>query len=202
MKKISSLSFCILLISFFFSGKLFAQAWSAEQLEKANTAKNTPYLNQDEKEVVKYLNLARLYPQQFLETELRDYNGPEKYGGYLKDSPYKASLIAEMTTMSPLGIINPDSDLYNFAKCFAKESGDAGSTGHNRVACAQMQGAWGECCSYGMETGKDIVLQLLIDHDVSSLGHRHICLSKDFSTVGVGIWPHKVYQVCSVLDFK
>jgi hypothetical protein len=46
----------------------------------------------------------------------------------------------------------------------------------------------------------EIVLQLLIDEDVPSLGHRRILLEK-YQTIGVSIQPHSHYGFNAVLDF-
>ena len=52
-----------------------------------------------------------------------------------------------------------------------------------RIKC--NDGNYAECCSYGMHSAKDIVMQLLIDHDVPSLGHRENCLNNEYSKIGV-----------------
>ena len=50
--------------------------------------------------------------------------------------------------------------------------------------------------------GLEIILSLLIDHDVPSLGHREICLSPEFKSVGVSVQPHNSkYNQNAVLDF-
>jgi uncharacterized protein YkwD len=51
-----------------------------------------------------------------------------------------------------------------------------------------------------MDTGKDIVLQLLIDHDVPSLGHRINCLNKAYTKVGVSVQKHINTDICAVID--
>ena len=53
------------------------------QLAKANTAKDIELLTDMEKEVIMYINLCRLYPQEFLEYEVENYYGTSKYGNYL-----------------------------------------------------------------------------------------------------------------------
>ena len=63
---------------------LYAQTWSKAQIEKANTGKDIAYLSTVEKECIMYLNLCRLYPQDFLKFELTKYVGNEQYGDYLK----------------------------------------------------------------------------------------------------------------------
>lgn len=176
----------------------YAQSWTEEQLAQANTAKEIDYLTKAEKEAIKYINLARLFPSQFAEIELPTYFGPEKYGNYLKSSSFRKSLIKQLGKMKPVGALTFDKALYENAKCFAKESGDKGLVGHQREKCPA--GNYAECCSYGMDTGKDIALQWLIDHDVPSLGHRKNCLNKDYTKIGLSIHPHKTWEVCAVAE--
>lgn len=165
-----------------------AQTWKTEQLQKANTATNITSLSKQEKEVILYVNLARLYPKDFVKNELSNTS----------HGKYEASLIKTLKSMKPLAPLVFDETLYEFAKCFSKEMGDKGSVGHNRKKCKKENFA--ECCSYGMYTGKDVVLQLLIDEGVPSLGHRKICLSERYTKIGVSIHPHKNYGTCAVLD--
>jgi len=196
MKKIITLS-CIILFLIKFS--LFnAQNWTNTQILEANTAKDIEYLTKVEKECVMYINLCRLYPKEFLKHELLNYYGPKKYRDYLKDSKYRKSLINLLNTMKPINALFFDIEAYNNAKCFAKELGEAGIRGHTRINC--IKGNYAECCSYGMHTSKDIVMQLLIDHNVPSLGHRMICLNKKYTKIGVSVHPHIKSDVCAVID--
>lgn len=192
--------YILLCICFLIKSIGFSQGWTYEELSKANTALNVSLLTYEEKEAIKYLNLARLYPQKFADVEVKNYLGPVKYGDYLKTSGYKQSLLSELQYKMPVGPLYFDEGMYSLAACFAKESGLNGKVGHNRVACTG--GFEGECCSYGHEQGRDIVLQLLIDHDVPSLGHRKICLDDAYNKVGLSIQSHKIYGSCCVVDFK
>jgi len=191
-----TLLFTLLFCSYFIG---ISQTWTAQELDKANTAANVNILSNEEKEAIRYINLARLYPQKFAIIEVRDYLGPSKYGDYLKTSTYKESLLVTLRYKIPVGLLYFDESMYLLATCFAKESGESGKIGHNRNSCSK--GYLAECCSYGPENGKDIALQLLIDHDVPSLGHREICLDDSYNKVGLSIKPHTVYQYCCVLDF-
>lgn len=187
------------ILSFVLSSSANAQSWTSYQIEKANTAKDIKLLTMMEKEVITYVNLCRLYPQQFLEFELSDYYGTEEYGEYLRNSNYRESLINTLRVMEPVEALNFNQKAYLSAQCFAKEQGLAGSIGHTRISCKNKEFN-GECCSYGMKTAKDVVMQLLIDHNVPSLGHRKICLDPDYKTIGVSIQPHSKWDTCAVLD--
>jgi uncharacterized protein YkwD len=196
MKKIITIS-CALLLLVQFS-IVNAQNWTTAQIEKANTAKNIEYLTTTEKECILYINLCRLYPKEFLKYEVVNYYGTEKYGDYVKNSSYRQSLMNLLNYMQPIEPLYFDNEAYKNAKCFAIEQGKAGTTGHTRIAC--KDGNYAECCSYGMDTGKDIVLQLLIDHDVPSLGHRINCLNKAYTKVGVSVQKHINTDTCAVID--
>ncbi len=195
MKKIAILYLLLIAVQFSIAN---AQSWTTAQIEKANTAKDIEYLTATEKECILYINLCRLYPKDFVKIEVVHYYGTEKYGDYVKNSSYRQSLIQLLSFMQPVDALYFDSEAYKNAKCFAIEQGKAGTTGHTRIAC--KDGNYAECCSYGMDTGKDIVLQLLIDHDVPSLGHRINCLNKGYTKIGVSVQKHIKWDTCAVID--
>ncbi len=177
-----------------------AQSWTAAQLKAANTAKDIKYLNETEKEAIRYINLARLYPQLFVDYELEGYTGPVNFPGSLKNSGYKKSLIKQLRTRKPVNALQFDKSMYNLSSCFAKESGRGGWVTHKRKSCPY--GYLGECCSYGMTTGKDVGMQWLIDDWIADLGHRVNCLNGDYSGIGISIESHKKYRTCAVADFQ
>jgi hypothetical protein len=139
-----------LLTLFALSFHIHAQSWTQDQLDAANTAVNVSDLTTAEQEAIMYINLARLYPKDFAQIHVQNYTGPTKYGGYLKGSSYLASLISHLNSMTPTKALVFDEDMYQKAKCFAKEQGIEGSTGHIRKTCPNLQGNYAECCSYGM----------------------------------------------------
>jgi hypothetical protein len=192
MKSIYSILFTVI------ASAALAQGWTPEQRAAAATASEATHLTQAERDAIMYINLARLYPRDFARIELPNYGGPAKYGGYVLNSGYKQSLIAHLNSMEPVHALKFDEELYQNAKCFAREQGLDGSTGHTRKQCPK--GNYAENCSYGMDTGLDIALQWLIDHDVPSLGHRVNCLNKAYSKIGLSIHSHTVYGSCAVAE--
>ena len=186
----------LITIIFLFSNNIFGQQWTSQELEAANTAKNIKGITLEEKEVFRYINLARLYPKKFASIELRKAIAEELY----QETDYTRSLQQTLNNMKPVNALTFDQGMYQLANCFAIESGKSGSYGHNRVHC--VDGFDAECCSYDCQTGLTITLQLLIDQDVPSLGHRKICLDDEFTKIGVSIKPHSNYNYCCVLDFK
>ncbi len=192
-----TITFILLLALIPFLG--IAQTWSKEQLTKANTVKDIDFLTDAEKEAILYINLARLYPKDFASIVVANYFGTERYGDYLKDSEYRKSLITHLNSMQPVGALVFEMELYENAKCFAKEQGEAGTIGHDRINCPK--GNYAECCSYGMDKGIDIAMQWLIDDKVPSLGHRINCLNGSYTKVGISVNYHKAWQNCAVADF-
>jgi len=177
---------------------LSSQTWSTEQLNKANTAKDISYLTEAERDAIMYINLARLYPKEFAKYEVANYFGTEKYGDYLKDSEFRKSLLETLNSMDPVNPLSFDQKCYESAKCFAKEKSVTGERGHTRNTCEKS--GYAECISYGMESGKDIAMQWLIDHQVESLGHRNICLNSKYTTIGIGVESFPKWDYCAVAN--
>lgn len=167
-----------------------AKSWTATELKKANTGENCAFLSEVEKDAVEFLNLARLYPKKFCRLEILT-----KFGG-----SYAKSLVAHLNSIRPMHALTVDEKLSESARCFAKEKGEAGTRGHNRINCPKNYHA--ECCSYGESTGKGIILQFLLDRGVPSLGHRKACLRASFKRLGVAAGPHLNSGYCCVLELK
>ena len=170
----------------------FAGAWNSPVYLQANTAANDTNLSEQEKKVFYYLNLVRMNPQLFLNTYLKEIK--------TSTGEYSKSLCQTLKIMKPVGILKPNTRLYESAKCHAVESGKSGSYGHKRAKCSEYFTA--ECIAYGVSTGLDIIICLLIDQNVPSLGHRKTCLSGEYQELGTSIQPHKGFRVNAVLDFE
>lgn len=174
--------------------------WTADEIYHANTGFGASYLTDLEKDVLMYINLARLYPKKFAAKEVERYQGPQGYDVYETFQEYKNSLIKTLNSMEPVKALMPDNDCYLLAYCWAEESGRLGIVGHNRVNCSK--GYMAECCSYGVYTPIDIALQWLIDDPIPSLGHRKICLSPAYSKAGISFMKHSTEDHVTVLDCK
>lgn len=192
---------CLLLIIGLSAAEPAPAKWTTVQLDKANTAKDVASLTAEEKEVIQYINLARLYPQLFVKIELKNYNGPAGCNSnmYL-NAPEKASLIKELEAMKAMSALKVEEVINDKARCFAKEIGAAGRIDHKRVNCPPIPG--GECISFGLSDGREVALDLLIDQGVASEIHREICLTSGFSRVGLSMQPHTKWKVCTVIDFS
>ncbi len=175
--------------------------WEDIKYQEANTAQYADYMTKEEKDVIYYLNLARMNPPLFAKTFVEPYQG-KKFGNKMVGSPYKASLLREMKNLSPRNPLKPNRAMWELALCHAVNSGKKGILGHDRNLSGCPKGNFGECCDYGENEALAVVLSLLIDHDVPSLGHRELCFSPKFTSVGVSIKPHNSeYKQNAVLDF-
>lgn len=180
-----------------FSYPASSQFWNPEQIQKANTAKDISYLTDDEKEIVLYINLARLYPNQFMKYELR----------YNKDTiktldAYEQSLYKTLKKMKALPALQFDSILYKTAQCLANEQSSTGKIGHARTNKCVDRYSTGENCNYGSWTGAGHVMALLIDRGISGVGHRKNIIDKEYTKVGTFIATHPKFSYVAVIDFK
>lgn len=178
--------------------------WDAEVFDRANTAKDVSYLSDDEKSVICLCNLARLNGTLFANTYLRDYVAEKSI-----KSDYVQTLISDLQKVRDLPMLIPDLGLCTAAANHASDIGRTGRTGHKssdgrdlikRFEKYFANGTVSENCSYGKAAPLDIVMQLLIDDGVESLGHRTVMLSKQYGAVGVSIAKHSVFQYNCVLD--
>ncbi len=172
----------------------YSADWNDARYLKCNTAVNAKYMTSSEKEVIYILNLARMNPVLFANTVIKKY--PASH------SDYYSSLLKTMLTLKAVELLYPDSLCFAGALCHAVNSGAEGYVGHTR-STEECKKKWyynGECCDYGHNKPLDIIMSLLIDEGVSSLGHRNICLSS-YKKIGVAIRPHQLYRHTAVLDF-
>lgn len=180
----------------------YSSQWNQAKYQKCNTAANANYLSAKEKEVIYILNCARTNPKLFAATVLKQYRDFSPYG-YLANADEFPSLLDTMQNPEPLNLLYPDELCFKSAECHAKTSGVEGYVGHERrnSACLKKKYFNGECCDYGHGEPLDIIMSLLVDDGVPSLGHRFVCLSS-YNKIAVSIQSHKAYGVTAVLDFK
>lgn len=176
---------------------VFCQQWTAEQLQKANTFFDEYRQTDTEKEVIKYINLCRLYPSDFAAIELKNYEGVPG----VEDrnfSQYKNSLIKELANLQPGKALVPDDLLYDDAKCYGNEISTNKRKPHERINCLKRN--YGECIYYGSGDARHIALQWLIDSGVESLAHRRMCLLPAYRKAGIKVNTHFEYAFCTVLE--
>ena len=177
----------------------YSTEWNDTSYNRCYTATGSRFMTEKEKEIIHILNLLHANPALFEKTVVQQY--PERRGKYfLRNYPEFGSLVSTLRSKKPVSLLYPDSLCFVSARCHAITAGKAGYVGHERQSrdCKPLE--FGECCSYGHQEPIDIVMALLIDHQVPSLGHRQMCLDP-YSRIGVSIQPHTVYGYNAVLDF-
>lgn len=171
--------------------------FTQEEIELANTADEISYMSSQEKRVFMWMNLARIYPQRFI--EVVEYYAQQEYGGSY--NPYVKSLVKDLNKHASLDAIQPSKLMFDMAECWAMEAGQLGLEGHNRKKCDYQHDA--ECCGYVDEnSGFYHLVSLLVDEGVPNLAHRKIILSEEYHFAGVSIQPHKQYGKNIVIDFS
>jgi uncharacterized protein YkwD len=177
--------------------------WDGEVVRELNTGSGKKYLNEEEKKVILFMNMARhdgaLFAETFLDAYIREND--------VDNSRYVRSLYRDLKNTSGHPPLIPEEDLTAVAQDHATRSGNSGHVGHRdfkRRFEPLMGNPYlhvGENCSYGYDQAIDIVITLLIDEGVKEQGHRKNILNESFNSVGVAIRPHKRYRVNCVIDF-
>ncbi len=192
----------------FLTFKLSAQnqvweKWDKEVIDRANTAKDFDMYTDEEKKVIFFMNLARIDGPLFSETILDTYVDEN----FIENNSYLRSLHRDLKNTKDLDPFYPEKDLSVIAQGHAEESGRTGHTGHKgfdkrfEPVLGNPYRGVGENCSYGYADAVGIVIQLLVDDGVQSLGHRKNILNKEYNSVGVAIRDHKTYTYNCVIDF-
>lgn len=176
--------------------------WNQLKYRLCNTAAKANYMSEKEKTVIYVLNLVRTYPAFFAKTVIAQYPSLSGNDELAKDQFYYQSLLTTLQQMDPLPMIIDNEKCYQSALCHALLSGKTGYVGHKRNSeeCEKKKYFHGECCDYGSNDPVEIIIHLLVDKDIASLGHRKILLGK-YTSAGVSIQPHIDYRFNTVLDF-
>lgn len=96
------------------------------------------------------------------------------------------------------------------ARDHAADQGPTGFIGHygsdgrdftTRVARRGGDPYGGENISYGYDTAREIVIQLLVDDNVRDRGHRVNLFRPGYVRAGVGCGPHAVFYYMCVIDY-
>jgi len=211
------MNYLLFFVLFVCSHLCFAQdftkyGWNAETIAQANTAKDVSYMTEEEKKVIEIMNLARMKPAFFAETIGKIWKDMPKVDSYisvnLKTNTWYLSLLRDLKKTKPTDPLYPNEELKKAAEYHAKDMGKSGRIGHNSSNGTSFEKRMkkfqyvGENCDYGYNRAIDIVMHLLIDEGVPSLGHRYNILNRGFYEVGVSIQEHKKYNYNTVIDFS
>ena len=202
MKILQILTAAALVVFNVLSSSAQTDAWTAQQIESADLARHLAGWSDVEKDVVLHTNLVRMYPLKYLKVVVKPWDYPKRYASLDKSNEYYQGLVRELRSRSALDPLKPSAELKASASCFASAQGQTSRTGHDRsrTGCPELN--TGENCDYGMRTGRDIVMHLLVDEGVPSLAHRENILNPSYRTIGVGHAPHRRYGKMTVQEFS
>jgi len=191
--------------------------WNIKVLD---VARDVDYLTDIEKDVILELNMVRSNPKKYAELYIQPmlkYFNENKYS-----EPGKTTIITqegavsvqecieELSQAASIGILTFEKGLYLAAKDHAMDLSKTGLTGHegsdgsklrDRVNRYGNAGALGETISYAKNTGRSIVIQLLVDDGVPSRGHRNIIMNGSYTQVGSSVETHPRYGNLCVTDY-
>ena len=197
-------------------------SWSSEELALANTAKNVDYLSSEEKNIIFYMNLARMDGTRFFNTYFQDFvdahnQRMKKYSNYaqLKVNRYDAyyrGLEQDLRKAKNLGILYPDETLTYIADQHGKDMHKHNISGHvsydgrtmvDRIQKYYKNRGMAENLAFGFSNGLDNVCLLLLDTGIPDVGHRKNILNTTLglNLVGVSIQPHPHYKYSATIDF-
>lgn len=181
--------------------KTDAKGFTDAEKAQANTAAGISSLTQMEKDIIYYCNLARLDGTKFW----------AEYGSQAKGSNgYVSSLEQDLKATSGLSMLEPEKSLMEAAAYHANDmstnnffehSSSDGTSFGDRVYSFYGGNAIAENISAGMNSAIGVVMQLLVDDGLSSLGHRKNILGAKYKAIGVKTATHKTWRTVTVQDF-
>lgn len=170
------------------------------------------HANAFEDAVMAELNRVRADPGE-LAAELSRYardNGISRASNASNYDPYALEEAIDFLERQPsLKALERDRRLADAALDHVEAQGRTGQIGHGAPGSLgrrlQGHGVWagmsGETISYGQQTPRDVVVQLVIDYGVMDRGHRGLIFNKGYSVAGVACGAHAEYGRMCVIDF-
>lgn len=186
-----------------------------------DTAKDADYLTGLEKDVILEMNMARSNPKKYAElyitSRLRYYSG-NNYSvpgqiTIVTQEGRKAvdNCVSAMSRMQTAPLLTPELGLSLGAKDHTADQGKTGRTGHDGsdksdpfIRINRYGGGFttaGENLAYGSTTGRDIIVDLLIDDGVPSRGHRTNIMNRGFTQSGVSFGTHPQYRTMCAITY-
>lgn len=175
-----------------------------------NTTNNLSLLNKEEQEVLLYVNLLRADPQAFYTKYIIPYfdNSPFKITAF-----YRNSLKSDINAAKDLQAYNISPQMQVIAQRHAKDLVDNNNhqLSHNSTNgqsfSQRMAQAHVSCAGENLYNGENrsalqMVMDLLIDQGVQSLGHRKALLSPNYNYIGIAIEHYPGDGRLMVQDFS
>jgi uncharacterized protein YkwD len=163
--------------------------------------------------VLRELNFARTRPAEYARVLLEEARSPRSAASSFayEDRGALSEALDFLQRQAPLPPLREASGLEAAALDHAAAQGRDGGFGHTGSDGASLgerlhrHGVWAgsaaEDISYGYQTPRDVLRQLIVDSGVPSRGHRNNIFERAYRSVGVGCGGHRVYGAMCVIDF-
>ena len=214
--------FIILFITFLGIGSPEQPSLEIEWPAELNTAKDAPYLNELEREVIHELNKVRSNPKRYAVEYMEELRGA--FNGKLfthpgQEVPIKTQegirpleeCINVLKKTTPRPLLQPAKGLAKAAEELVEDQQKHGGIGHisrkgaNPQKRIEKYGKWDICASeditYGSLEARHIVISLLIDDGVPNRGHRQNILNPCTRFAGAATGGHPTYRAMCVIDY-
>ena len=161
-------------------------------------------------EVLAEVNFARAHPADYANELIDGLRGRDDGSSLAyEDRDAVEEAIDFLRRQPPLPALQPDGRLAAAARAHTSAQGPRGEIGHGAQGSLgqrlQRNGLWAglaaEDISYGHDTARDVVRQLIIDSGVPNRGHRNNIFGRAYQLAGVGCGAHSVYGSMCVIDF-
>ncbi len=169
--------------------------------------------------LVEEMNLARTNPTgyvMYLEEHKRNFQGALRV--WVNGRRFRLveglsavhEAIAFLKKAQPVATLKPSRALALSARDLAIDLGARGKDGHigadgstylQRVLRYGQPSSVGEAISFGHNTVRGVVIQLIVDDGIPDRGHRLTLFDPTYRLAGAGIAPHTVYEYVCVIDF-
>ena len=188
-----------------------------------DTARDADYLSNIEKDVILETNKVRTDPKKFAALYIqprlryfkgRNYSVPGQITFVTQEGVAAVNAcITALNKAKSVGVLRPERGLSLAAKDHANDQSRTGNIGHtgsdrsDSVSRMKRYGSFGgswasaENISYGSTTGREIVIQLLIDDGVSNRGHRIAIMNGIYTQTGAGYATHPRYRASCTITY-
>ena len=192
-------------------------------IAKLDTAANVDYLTDIEKDVILEMNKVRtnpgLYAELYIQPLIRFYSGrnfsvPGQITIVTQEGVAAVNeCIAALNRASSAGLLYPERGLSLASRDHVADQSRTGQLGHTGSDGSTPQtrarrygtfgGSWtiGENITYGSRTGREIVVDLLIDDGVPDRGHRINIMNRAFTQTGAAFGTHPQYRTSSTIKY-
>lgn len=169
-----------------------------------------------ESAVLAEINQVRANPRAYARELRREqvqearYHDDEYGYGQPQEDPYAVDeAISFLMRQPPLPPLAHDPRLAAAARRHVERQGPRGDVGHggsgalNQRLQAQgfFAGITAEGISYGQDSPRDVVRQLVVDSGVAGRGHRLDLFSRAYQAAGVACGPHRRWGEMCVIDY-